>query len=253
MQPKKRLGDILLELKVINEDQLKVALEFAKKWNYKLGASLVANRFITEEKLIEVLSKHLNIPIVDLTHYKENKMVLKLVTAEVADKYTLFPVSFVQEGPRSLLMVAMADPLNFDAISEVEFISNYKIKPALAPHSVIEKLIRRYYLGVDTDPIEITSDASESSYSQLNMPLNERELSFDEQNGSPSKIENPKTDSFVGQKDSFVDSKIVEFSKSDKVAQDLQFVAVVRLLIKKGIISKEELINEINKLKQRKK
>ncbi|MCX7958697.1 MAG: hypothetical protein N3B13_06590, partial [Deltaproteobacteria bacterium] len=238
--------DILLELKVINEDQLKVALDFAKKWNYKLGAALVANNFIKEEKLLEILSRHLGIPIVDLTNYRENKMVLKLVTPEIAQKYVLFPVSFVQEGPRSLLMVAMADPLNFDAISEVEFISNYKIKPALAPQGMIEKMIRRYYLGIDTDPIEITPDSRISPYSHLNMPLQEQEISFEGEESNPViKQEEKKPES--------TDSRIVEFSKSDKMAQDLQFVAVVRLLIKKGIITKEELINEINKLKQRKK
>ncbi len=246
MQPKKRLGDILLELKVINEDQLKVALDFAKKWNYKLGAALVANNFIKEEKLLEILSRHLGLPIVDLTNYRENKMVLKLVTAEIAQKYILFPVSFVQEGPRSLLLVAMADPLNFDAISEVEFISNYKIKPALAPQGMIERMIRRYYLGIDTDPIEITPDSRVSPYSQLNMPLQEQEISFDDEGSSPIiKKDDRKRES--------TDSKIVEFSKNDKMAQDLQFVAVVRLLIKKGIITKEELINEINKLKHRNK
>jgi len=247
MQPKKRLGDILLELKIINEDQLKVALEFAKKWNYKLGAALVANKFITEEKLIEVLSKHLNIPVVDLTKYKENRNVLKLITPEIAEKYTLFPVSFVQEGPRALLMVAMTDPLNFDAISEVEFVSNYKVKPALAPQSLIERMIRRYYLGIDTDPIEISADAPEPSYpNDFSKPLYERELSFDERSDS-------QTQSEPSRRDSFIDSKIMEVPKGEKGSSDLQFIAVVRLLIKKGIISKEELINEINKLKERKK
>ncbi len=247
MQPKKRLGDILLELKVINEDQLKVALDFAKKWNYKLGAALVANNFIKEEKLIEILSQHLGLPIADLGNYKENKNVLRLITPEIAEKHTLFPVKFIQEGPRSLLLVAMADPLNFDAISEVEFVSNYKVKPALAPHGLIEKLIRRYYLGIDTDPIEITPDSTLTSYSGINMPLHEQEISFDEENRVTI---NQKQDSKV---EPFSDSKVVEFSRSDKMAQDLQFVAVVRLLIKKGIITKEELISEINKLKQRKK
>ncbi len=247
MQPKKRLGDILLELKVINEDQLKVALDFAKKWNYKLGAALVANNFIKEEKLLEILSRHLGLPVVDLLSYRENKMVLKLVTSELAQKYTLFPVSFVQEGPRSLLLVAMSDPLNFDAISEVEFISNYKVKPALAPHGMIEKMIRRYYQGIDTDPIEIPSgDGSVSDYSHLTLPLQEHEISFDE-SGDSSIIKKNE------EKMERTDSRIAEFAKTDKMAQDLQFVAVVRLLIKKGIISKEELISEINKLKQRKR
>lgn len=246
MQHKKRLGDILLELKVINEDQLKVALDFAKKWNYRLGAALVANNFIKEEKLLEILSKHLGLPIVDLTNYRENKMILKLITPEIAQKYTLFPVSFVQEGARSLLLVAMADPLNLDAISEVEFVSNYKIKPALAPQGMIEKMIRRYYLGIDTDPIEITPDSSTSPYTEISVPLHEQEISFDEDKGNlVIKKEDKRRES--------TDSKIVEFSKNEKMAQDLQFVAVVRLLIKKGIISKEELVDEINKLKQRKK
>lgn len=245
MQTRKRLGDLLLELGVINEDQLKVALDFAKKWNYKLGAALVANNFIKEEKLIEILSRHLGLPIVDLTNYRENKMVLKLVTPEIAQKYTLFPVSFVQEGGRTLLLVAMVDPLNFDAISEVEFVSNYKVKPALAPQSLIEKMIRRYYLGIDTDPIEVSPDIQYSPYSDVSKPLYEREISFDE----GEKREEVRRE----KKEEVTDSKIVEFSKSEKLAEDLQFIAVVRLLIKKGLITKEELIDEINRLKQRKK
>lgn len=247
MPPKKRLGDILLELKVINEDQLKVALDFAKKWNYKLGASLVANNFIKEEKLIEILSKYLGLPIADLGNYKENKNVLRLITPELAEKHTLFPVKFIQEGGRSLLLVAMADPLNLEAISEVEFISNYKVKPALAPQGLIEKLIRRYYLGIDTDPIEITPDSPMTSYSGINMPLHEQEISFDKDEKITISSHERSRQEPVS------DSKVIEFTKSDNLAQDLQFVAVVRLLIKKGVITKEELISEIHTLKQRQK
>lgn len=247
MQPKKRLGEILLELNVINEDQLKVALDFAKKWNYKLGASLVANNFIEEEKLIEILSKHLGLPIVDLRDYKENKNVLRLITPELAEKHTLFPVKFIQEGGRSLLLVAMADPLNLEAISEVEFISNYKVKPALAPQGLIEKLIRRYYLGIDTDPIEITLDSLTTSYSGINKPLYEQEISFDrDEKVIISSPQGPRQEPVLN-------SNVVEFAKSDSLAQDLQFVAVVRLLIKKGVLTKEELISEIHTLKQRQK
>ena len=66
IREKLKLGDVLLKAGVIKEEHLKNALEFQKAQGIQLGSALIQLKFITEEQLINSLSKQLNIPYMDL-------------------------------------------------------------------------------------------------------------------------------------------------------------------------------------------
>ena len=61
----KRLGDMLLELGLITQDQLKEALEFQSKEKDRLGSILIKHKFITEGQLIDALRMQLGIDYID--------------------------------------------------------------------------------------------------------------------------------------------------------------------------------------------
>ena len=63
----KRLGDMLIELGLLTNDQLKQALEFQAKEKDRLGTTLVKHNFITEHQLIDALRMQLGIDYIDLT------------------------------------------------------------------------------------------------------------------------------------------------------------------------------------------
>ncbi|MDA8390568.1 MAG: MSHA biogenesis protein MshE, partial [Gammaproteobacteria bacterium] len=67
VRPRKvRLGDLLLEHKVISQSQLDAALADQRKSGRRLGRVLIENGFLTEDQLLDFLSRQLDIPFVDL-------------------------------------------------------------------------------------------------------------------------------------------------------------------------------------------
>jgi MSHA biogenesis protein MshE len=66
---KVRLGELLVQQKLISEDQLRQALEEQKKSGRKLGRVLIDGKFVTEEGIALALSSQLRLPYVDLKHF----------------------------------------------------------------------------------------------------------------------------------------------------------------------------------------
>ena len=67
MPPRKRIGQLLTELGVVDEHQLQSALGHQKQWGGKLGAILVQKGFCKEPEIVVALSKHLGMPSVVLS------------------------------------------------------------------------------------------------------------------------------------------------------------------------------------------
>lgn len=141
---RKKLGEMLVEAGLLDPDAIRGALAEQRRWGRPLGRTLVEMRLITEEALVDVLSRQLLVPTVDLGKIKISAAVLKLVPAELAERYNLIP--FAQ--PSKFLDVAMADPTNAGIIDELRIRTQLNIRPHLAGPRTIEHAIGKYYLGV---------------------------------------------------------------------------------------------------------
>lgn len=125
-----KLGELLLNEKMITPEQLDEALKCQVVFGIKLGSSLIELGFITDEQLCKFLSQKLGVPYAPpraLTTIPAD--VLALVPAEIAEKYRVIPLRV--EGRR--LALAMADPTDFKAIDEVAFVSGCIVIPHIAP------------------------------------------------------------------------------------------------------------------------
>lgn len=143
---KKRLGEILLEAGIINESQLQQALEYQQMWGQRLGSALVAKGFLSEEMLMRVLGSTLNMPIVDISRIRVASDVVKIVPQKLAEKYDVVPIALESKGGgRQTLIVAMADPLNIEAVDQLKFTTGYNIRPVLSTISGIADALRKYY------------------------------------------------------------------------------------------------------------
>ncbi|OGF04062.1 MAG: hypothetical protein A2W00_11835 [Candidatus Eisenbacteria bacterium RBG_16_71_46] len=147
----KRLGDLLLEEKLITQADLDAAIKEQRKSGQLLGGTLIKLGIISEQVLLQILHRQLGLPVVDLGTAVIEEQVISLVSEDVAKKYTAIPLGF--EG-RSTLLVAMADPLNVAAIEDLRFHSGMFIKPVLARNSEIIEAIERYY-HIDTSMNEV--------------------------------------------------------------------------------------------------
>src|SRR5205085_2565919 len=110
MPPRKRLGELLTELGVIDEHQLQSALGHQRQWGGKLGGILVQKGFCGEEQLVVALAQHLNMPRVKLADARIDPKAVKLVSRQIAEKLHVFPYEVSGSGRSEVISIAMSDP-----------------------------------------------------------------------------------------------------------------------------------------------
>ncbi len=139
----KRLGDMLLELGLITEGQLKEALDYQAKEKERLGTTLIKHHYITEGQLIDALRMQLGIDYIDLTRVDISPELSRFVPKNLAKKMTIVPVRISKDQ----LYLAMADPLNFMAIEEAQHTSKKKIVPMIASEPAVKRAINILYVA----------------------------------------------------------------------------------------------------------
>ncbi|MBM4141446.1 MAG: type IV-A pilus assembly ATPase PilB [Nitrospira sp.] len=138
-----KLGQLLIASNVISEEQLKEALNLQRREGGRLGTNLVNLGYITEEKLVTFLSRQCGVPAIDLSDYKIDPLLLKLIPVDMARKYLIMPVARVG----ATLTIAMADPSNVFAIDDVKFMTGYNVEVVVSGESPILNAISTHYVG----------------------------------------------------------------------------------------------------------
>jgi type IV pilus assembly protein PilB len=139
MAPK--IGQLLVNNSLITEEQLYKALDVQKKEGGRIGSTLIKLGFITDDGLVQFLSKQYGVPIVNLSADEIDPSVIKFIPYDVVNKYKIFPVS--KNG--ASLTLAMADPSNVFAIDDIKFMTGYNVKPVVASENAIGEMIARFY------------------------------------------------------------------------------------------------------------
>lgn len=117
-----RLGDLLVKAKVINDGQLRAALNEQQKWGGRLGELLVRMNFVTEELLVRALSKQLNLVTVNLEAVQSvPPHVVAKIPLEVARDLVALPLQLRDEG--KTLVVVMAEPQNIKHVDTLRSVS----------------------------------------------------------------------------------------------------------------------------------
>jgi type IV pilus assembly protein PilB len=156
---------LLIEQGKLTPAQLQTALAKQRETKGRVGETLIQLGFITEGELFAILTSQLGLPQVDPAQTPPDADALALVPAAVARKYTCLPIRF--EGKR--LIVAMADPLDYDAIKDLGFCSGATIQPVLAPRRALLNAIESRYQAADADRHdEVVEALVEEGSSQLN-------------------------------------------------------------------------------------
>ena len=138
---KKRLGDVLVENGLIDPQDLSKALEQQRKKGKKLGEVLVDLELVTEIQLVHLLADQLGYRSVELETVSIDPAAILLIPERLARKHRVIPIEFQGRS----LVVAMADPLDFECIRDLSFFSGYGIQPVLATHREIMESIDHVY------------------------------------------------------------------------------------------------------------
>src|SRR5438067_7720498 len=147
MPPRKRLGQLLTEMKIVDEHQLQSALGHQKQWGGKLGAILVQKGFCREEQVVTALSEHLGMPAVRLSQVKVDPRAVKMVSKSVAERLHVFAYEVSGSGRSEVITIAMSDPTDLSAVDQLAFHTGKRIKPMLAGDSEVVQAIHQHYGG----------------------------------------------------------------------------------------------------------
>ena len=137
----KRLGEILLERRVITPQQLEQALARQKAQGGLLGQLLVELGATSEEEVALALTAGYALPYLPLNNYDIGAEVIKLIPEQLARQHCVVPIDRVGNS----LTVAMADPSNLHAIEEMELLTGCVLQIFVSTASEIRKAIERGY------------------------------------------------------------------------------------------------------------
>ncbi len=140
-----RIGDLLVEQKMISEAQLQEALAEQKKSGRKLGRVLVESGFVDEDKLLVLLSEQLDIPYVDLSHFELDPDLVRRLPETHARRYRALVLKSTPNG----LLVGMGDPTDIFAFDELVRILKTSIQIACVKESDLLHNVDRLYQHAD--------------------------------------------------------------------------------------------------------
>ena len=144
MRKKIKLGDLLVSAGAITEEELMEALSKQKELGMKLGQTLVQLDYISQDILNATLQQQLGIEFISLAGVKLEDSVLSLVPENLIEKYRAVPIEFDEMNP-NVLRVAMSDPMDIIAIDDLSIATNYQIEPLLCNDEDIPMIIGKYF------------------------------------------------------------------------------------------------------------
>jgi MSHA biogenesis protein MshE len=163
-----RIGDLLVEHKMISEAQLKEALAEQKKSGRKLGRVLVESGFVDEDKLLVLLSEQLDIPYVDLSRFELDPELTGRLPETHARRHRAL---VLKETPTGLL-VGMGDPTDIFAFDELVRILKTSVQIACVKESDLLHNIDRLYQHADqlrNLASEVGQDMADSAFDLQNL------------------------------------------------------------------------------------
>lgn len=149
--PSKELKKIILKSEIISEKDYEASEKEAARSNISIEDILIGNNLITEQYLIELLSKYLDMPPVDLSNEKIRFEDIELISESDAKKKRL--IIFGRE--KQFLKVAMADPLNLQAIEYIKAKTGMPLKIFITGQNNLKKAWKRYKKDIGKEFHEI--------------------------------------------------------------------------------------------------
>jgi len=188
---RKRIGQILIEQGVVTEAQVQEALEQAKVQGGALGQMLVQLGYAAEDDVIGALAEQAGMEVIDLERIETVPSdVLDRVSPSLAKIYRIIPVRFdadpaeIEQAqaedrqPHGTLVVAMADPLNVNALDDLRLMLSVDVVGAVSSESAVDNAIEKFYAD-RRESVEELLGEMEQSVSEFKLEYADNSRSFD--------------------------------------------------------------------------
>jgi len=136
------LSSILIERKLIDEHELKKALELEKKSGVQVGQILFKKGLLNEIDLLSAIGDQYNLPVQLKLEVHNLQTIIDRIPLKYIQKYRTVPYSV----ENFIIKVAVMDPQLLHPLDEIRILlSEYTIVPVLAPETEILKIIHNHY------------------------------------------------------------------------------------------------------------
>ncbi len=153
-----RLGEILIERKKIEPDELERALELQLERGDKLGKILVDMGLIAQRDVLVALSEQMGVPLLSVEGPPPSAPEIEGLSHRFLRQCRAFPLSLAEQN----LTLAMADPMDFETIAAVRAFSGLNVAVALAPEQEILDAIEKYYGETERESFAAVGDDGEA-------------------------------------------------------------------------------------------
>jgi type IV pilus assembly protein PilB len=140
--------EVLLSEKVVNQEQVEQARQFAAQKRISLVRALRDLKFIDGDTVAKTIADHLGYDYVDLATVEIHRDVLKTVPHSEARRYKAIPIAMHD----NTVVVAVADPMNLNMLDNLRHVLKANVEPVVADEDQIARAIERHY-GVEEEQV----------------------------------------------------------------------------------------------------
>jgi general secretion pathway protein E len=141
LKSKKLIGQVFLERGLIDEEELRTALNLQAESREKIGKILVDLGYVSERDCLSVVSEHLGIPAIGAADYPPVPVVDNLLTFRFMKQCKFVPIAL--EG--NVLTLAMTDPMDTATLDSVRQSTGYQVKSFLGAESEVMDILEKFY------------------------------------------------------------------------------------------------------------
>jgi len=138
---REKITKILVDKKLIKPEDLEKSIMVQRERGGSLSDVIADLGYVSRNDLMLVLSQELGIPPINLSRYKIDPAVIKLIPRKTAKGYKIMPISKIG----NTLVVAMADPLNIFTIDDIKTLTGFAISPVITTEKDIKEALSLYY------------------------------------------------------------------------------------------------------------
>ena len=229
MKPRGGLGDVLVEERLLAPEQLSQTTRAAERLGMRLVTILVDQGLVSEDALVDALRRSQRMELYDPDATAVDLDAVRQVPFEEADRYRLLPLQILHHGTQRVLRVAMADPLDRQAIEDIEFSTGTIVEPLIARPSQLAESIRHHYRGVVTRVMPRTRGQTAPT------------------SAAPAPTTSGRRTFGGGLDDQQLQTRPIQ--QAETLASPAQRVdALVRLLVRNGVISRDDYEEQLQEL-----
>lgn len=179
---KEKVFEALAQLHQVKEKDIEDAVAIHKHKGISLEKAFIEKGLISEQDLLSLLVKELNIPTINLSKYKIDPRLKEIVSERIARQYHMIPLSSLG----NTVTIALSDPFNIFAIDDLRLLTNKNIDVVLSENAKIAQALDDYYgaddiqsvaevsRDIDMEDFQVVDDKATQEFSEINVEESDR-------------------------------------------------------------------------------